>query len=169
MSDINATALSFSTKDGANKYTATFGELPASTQAIIVNKGWSRLFTNDVSSAISFEKKKYAKANEGAEMPEAEVAALTIRLMDETLAEALAGTLGVRAARNSDPVEDQIEEIALKNAKNECAKGGVEWPKSVKDQRALANLWLNSAKHPGRAEKVRALAEQYVASMTAFD
>lgn len=168
MSDITTTALSFTTKDKARSYKATFGELPAATQAVIISKGWARLFTNDISSAVSFAKKKYAKANAEAEMPDAEVDALTVKLMDETLAEAIAGTLALRATPTEDPVEDQIEKIAFTSAQAECVKGGVEWPKSVKDQRTFALAWLYSAKYPERAAKVRALAEQYVANIAAL-
>lgn len=85
---------------------------PVSIEALL-KRGANHVFGNEVASKVTTAKKKHAADNNGAELSDDEVAALTDQFRADALARLLAGTIGTATRGPAvDPVEAEMERAA---------------------------------------------------------
>lgn len=87
--------------------------LPQASIEALLKRGANHVFGNEVASKVTTAKKKFAAENDGKELADDEVAALTDQFRADALKRLMAGTIGTATRGPAvDPVEAEMEKMA---------------------------------------------------------
>lgn len=90
-----------------------FTKLPAKSLEAMLKRGVSHFLGNEIASKITARKNKHKADNAGAEMPEADIAALHAEFVAKALTALAEGTVGTATRGPAmDPVEAKMEALA---------------------------------------------------------
>lgn len=132
-----------------------FADLPETSQQAFVNRAVSHIFGNECASTVT----AWKKTDEGANASEDAISVKLTEARNAKLEKILAGTLGVRAVGpRIDPLEREMDRIALREIKAFFAKQGWKFPKAdetfafgadsfTADE--LADRWLDGTDRAG--------------------